>query len=702
LTSVTAPDPDAGGPLPAPITLYTYDAVGKLKTRKDANLRETLYDYDTANRLFRITAPGTPTNRVWTYGYDPNGNVNQMVDANGNATPTGGDGQTTYGYDVLNRLSSIDYSDTTPDVTLVAYDGNGNRTQMTDGSGQESYLYDPLNRLTSVTRGADVFFYGYDLVNLTQATYPGLAAVTYGYDDDERLQSVASGGQTTSYGYDAAANLRTTTLPAGNGYVETRTYDRAGTLVDVENKKGQTTLSRFAITPDPVGNPLSVVRTGALAQTQTYTYDNMDRLKSVCFQAGTCPGGSDPFIRWTYDGVGNRLTEARPAGTTSYTYNVADELTQAGSTAYTYDQNGNELSAGSRTFAYDLANRVKTTTLGNTTTTYLYDGDGKRLQASTGTQASKKTNFLWDLNQGLPQLGLERDGNNSLIRRYTYGARRISQTAGSNTSYHLHDGLGSVANLTSSSGATQWTWSYEPFGSIRTEQKASGSQPDNFMRFTGEYLDPTGLYYLRARQYDPASGRFLARDPAAPSQTAPQVSSFAYVLDRPTVLVDPSGRIACEGTRFVFGRFFHSDPPGGVCALEEAGNVVKPAFAPIEAGVGLAGDNPDESLAIATIGACATGVGCAPMTMATLLFASYHVRSAAADGCVSEAVGIGLGAAVPFGVGRGGIQLVMRQRRLLFGSEFVDEGLRHALHNVSGTVEGLAHLGPSLSTHCGK
>jgi hypothetical protein len=45
------------------------------------------------------------------------------------------------------------------------------------------------------------------------------------------------------------------------------------------------------------------------------------------------PRGSDPFIRWTYDGVGNRLTEARPAGTPNYSYNAADELTQAGSTS---------------------------------------------------------------------------------------------------------------------------------------------------------------------------------------------------------------------------------------------------------------------------------------------------------------------------------------------------------------------------------
>jgi RHS repeat-associated protein len=747
LTSVTAPDPDGVGPLSSPMTTYGYDPVGNLQTRRDANLHETVYGYDDANRLATVTSPG---NRVWTYGYDPNGNLTTLVDANGNATPTAGDGQTSYGYDVLNRLTSINYSDVTPDATF-AYDGNGNRTQMTDGSGTETYAYDPLNRLTTVTRGLDVFSYAYDLLNLIQATYPGAGAVTYSYDDDERLQNVASGGQTTSYAYDAAANLRTTTLPASNGYVETRSYDRAGRVTEVRNEKGGVPLANFVITPDPVGNPLSVVRSGSLPQTQTYEYDNMDRLKSVCFQAGTCPGGSDPFIRWTYDGVGNRLTESRPTGATSYTYNVADELTQAGPTSFTYDQNGNELTAGPRTFTYDLANRLKTTTLG-TTTTYAYDGDGKRLEAAgdgtpaaptlrtpcstatgssgsaavskpTGTLAGdllvvglafekgsdvaiqapsgwtliRRTNqssnvgyasyrklagaseptsysftltnspkwsigscaiaganattpidvhadasgssgnpsapsvtttgpsrlllavyankkaatfsnytapaaerwdapnvpgglpsnalasytqatagasgaksataseaaewvaqqvaiapgpsisrFLWDVNQGLPQLALERDANNSLIRRYVFGARRISQSAGSDTSYFLHDGLGSVTNLTSSAGATQWTWSYEPFGSIRTETQ-SGSAPANFMKFTGEYLDPSGLYHLRARQYDSQTGRFLARDPIFPPLSRAALSRYPYVDNRPTVFVDPNGKFGVPG-----------------------------------------------------------------------------------------------------------------------------------------------------------
>jgi RHS repeat-associated protein len=242
-----------------------------------------------------------------------------------------------------------------------------------------------------------------------------------------------------------------------------------------------------------------------------------------------------------YDPVGNRLTEERPTGTTSYAYDARDRLLSAGSVSYTDDQNGNELSAGTRTFAYDLANRLKQTTQASTTTTYLYDGDGLRAQASTGQQANRTTTFLWDVNGGLPQIAQESDGNGNPLRRYTYGVRRISQTAGNSSSYFLYDGLGSSVNLTSQSGQTQWTWSYEPFGQVRTETKASGSQPDVFLKFTGEYQDPTGLYHLRARQYDPQLGRFLTRDPADQTVNEAVISAYAYVANRPTVMVDPSG-----------------------------------------------------------------------------------------------------------------------------------------------------------------
>lgn len=201
----------------------------------------------------------------------------------------------------------------------------------------------------------------------------------------------------------------------------TRVYDNAGRLTEVENVTGGgSVLSDFVSTLDRVGNPSQIAETiGGATNTIRYGYDASDRLTGVCF-AGACTGGAD--IAWTYDKVGNRLTETRAGGSPiTYGYNALDELTQAGSTGFTYDRNGNELTAGATVYSYDLANRLKTAKIGTTTTTYTYDGDGARLQASTGSQASKKTNFLWHTTFGLPQLALERDGNNALLRRYVYG-----------------------------------------------------------------------------------------------------------------------------------------------------------------------------------------------------------------------------------------------------------------------------------------
>jgi RHS repeat-associated protein len=210
--------------------------------------------------------------------------------------------------------------------------------------------------------------------------------------------------------------------------------------------------------------------------------------------------------------------------------------------ADTYDQNGNQKTAGSTTFAYDLANRLTSTTSGTTTTTYTYDGLNKRLQASTGSQAAKKTNYAWDVNAGLPQLALERDGNNGLIRRYVNGTRNISMTTGGKVYYSHYDPLGSVVNLTSSTGGSEWTDSYEPYGPIRTEVKNdTKSAPTTLMKYVGQYLDPTGLYHLRARQYDPSTGRFLTQDPLPNPTTNAYMSAYAYANDAPTTLTDPSG-----------------------------------------------------------------------------------------------------------------------------------------------------------------
>jgi RHS repeat-associated protein len=329
----------------------------------------------------------------------------------------------------------------------------------------------------------------------------------------------------TGYAYDAAGELVATARPSGNGWVESRAYDHAGRLTQIRDADGAAVLQQLDYTYDPGGNALSLVRLGG---SEFYEYDSRGRLSRVCY--GAPCGSATDTIAWTYDGVGNRLSETRSAGTTGYVYDAADELTGSsgpgGSVVYGYDSRGEQTSAGAVGYGYDLAGRLTSATVAGTTTVYGYDGDGNRLSATAGASTVE---YLWDTNNDLPELALERSGAGAPLRSYVRGLDTVALIEGGARFYYHHDRLGSVTALTSASGASEWRYGYEPFGSPRTTSRPDPAAPLNPLGFTGQYQDPgSGLLNLRARQYDEASGRFLSTDPAPAGPTEPYTDPYDY------------------------------------------------------------------------------------------------------------------------------------------------------------------------------
>jgi RHS repeat-associated protein len=143
----------------------------------------------------------------------------------------------------------------------------------------------------------------------------------------------------------------------------------------------------------------------------------------------------------------------------------------------------------------------------------------------------------------LAQLALERTVGGATIRAYLHGLQPVAFITDDDP-YYLHsDRLGSITNITNETGDPQWTYAYDPYGNPITETQDDENAPDNLLRDTGQYQDPaTADYHLRARTYNPTTGRFLTLDPKPRTHHDPYVASYAYADDDPTRLVDSSGR----------------------------------------------------------------------------------------------------------------------------------------------------------------
>jgi RHS repeat-associated protein len=176
----------------------------------------------------------------------------------------------------------------------------------------------------------------------------------------------------------------------------------------------------------------------------------------------------------------------------------------------------------------------------------VYDGDGNRVSETIGGTTTK---FLVDsLNPtGYPQV-LDETVNGSVTRTYAYGQRRISenQLIGSTwtPSFYGYDGHGSVRFLTNAAGAVTDSYTYDAFGMPIT---TTGTTPNSF-QYSGEQFDNAlGLYYLRARYFNAATGRFLTMDPYEGCiLNCGTLHKYVYTQNNPVNRIDPTGLADAE------------------------------------------------------------------------------------------------------------------------------------------------------------
>jgi RHS repeat-associated protein len=498
----------------------SYDADGNISSQTDGLTNTTQYGSDPLNRKSSMT---DALNRVTSYSYDGVGNLTSLSDPLGRVT--------TYSYDSANQLIGISYSDgITPNVTNQ-YDADGQRQQMSDGTGATTYTFDSLRRLTQSTSGAgSQVRYAYDIKGqLTSLTYPGgTQAVTRGYDDAGRLHTVTDWlSHTTTLSYDTNSNLTTEAYP--NGVTATFTYDNSNRLMGISDSVGPVQLLNLSYSRDNANH-----LTGE--NSQAYGYDSINRLTTSAMSSTTYGYDAGDNLTQIALGSSTTITQAYDASHQVTSRTTMNGPTQIQNLTYAYDSNGNRVSQTDQnnvvtTFGWDQANRQINYSAPSTTASYAYNGDGLRLSKTVNSTAEP---FVWDTSEAMPTVIV--DGSTQYVTDDS--GLPLEQISGTTVHYFHRDQLGSTRVLTGASGGAAATYTYDAYGNA----SVTGSVTSPF-QFAGQYTDAeSGLVYMRARYYDPCSGQFISRDPAA----AFTREAYAYVADNPLNGIDPSGLVCWQ------------------------------------------------------------------------------------------------------------------------------------------------------------
>lgn len=476
------------------IESHLYDASGNLIEFTDRAGDITSRTYDARNQLVQIVYPNGKT---VTYDYTADGKVTTKEGSDGSRIDTT--------FDLMGRVSRVDYNDGR--WVSYTYDARGNRTSVSTPEGSTGYDYDILGRLLHVT-------------------------------DQE--------GGITSYEYDAVGNL--ISVAHANGVTTTHTYDVLNRLTDMETQSSDGTLlagHHYTLAANGMRTRIDEVVNG-MATTMYYTYDLAYRLIEEVQEdlSGTVIYGAE----YTYDSAGNRLTKTiASAAVTTYTYNGLNQLISEESpvetVTYTYNELGqliNKTGSVSGTlgqYAYNEIGKLNwAENEAAVVSTYVYDLNGNLSEKGVDGVIER---YLVEPDANLPEILVTYDNAGSVSATYTFGHDLLKMRRYGSDAYYHTDGLGSTRLLTDTGEAVTDTYRYEAFGTVLD---AIGST-DNVHLFTGERFDANiGFYYLRARMYDPSTGRFHSVDPFDGLIHDPvTLHKYLYAANNPVNYTDPSG-----------------------------------------------------------------------------------------------------------------------------------------------------------------
>lgn len=363
--------------------------------------------------------------------------------------------------------------------------------------------------------------------------------ITFGYDPAGRVISTKDSND-IAFGavYDNAGRLTAASYNDAEMTV-TYTYDARDLLTRVtDNLSG----AQMDFTYDADSRLIAVTRANGV--NGIYTWDAASRL--IRIQEGTILD-----IQSTYNGAGEMtqtvmtapLDPADALTTGSSDFSV-DDASQINSAGYAYDARGRQTADPDRTYGWDNAGRLVQIAQDEHNTLLGYNGLGDLRLRNDGTEQLK---FYVNAALGLRPIVAERNAaTGQMLRFYVYapGGRLLYMVdhANANAVYYYHfDHIGSTLALTDAAGAVSDSYAYDPYGRLLDHQ---GDNPQRFT-FIGEWgvrSETDRLYYMRARCYDAATGRFLSPEPIWPQLSDPKtLNPYQYADADPVQLIDPTG-----------------------------------------------------------------------------------------------------------------------------------------------------------------